>query len=41
MMTKRIVRTKDFASFKRLISERYHEIEQINDKALAAQIEAL
>lgn len=41
MMTKRIVRTSDFASFKRFISERYHEIEQVNDKELAAQIDAL
>ena len=41
-MTKRVVRTKDFVSFKRLISERYHTIENdIPDLSLAKQIDEL
>jgi hypothetical protein len=40
-MSKRLLRTRDLKSFKRLISERYHEIEAIEDKALAKAIDDL
>lgn len=41
-ISKRILRTKDLASFKRLISERYHSPEtDIADKSLAHQIDEL
>jgi hypothetical protein len=39
---RRVLRTKDLASFKRLISERYHSPESdIEDKELAKQIDEL
>lgn len=39
-MHKRVLKTKDFSSFKRLIMDRYHNIESdISDKALAKAID--
>ena len=41
-MHKRVLRTKDLASFKRLISERYHTPEtDIADRELAKKIDDL
>jgi len=41
-MHRRVVRTKDLASLKRFISDRYHDIElDIPDKALAKAIDDL
>lgn len=41
-MHRRVVRTKDLASLKRFISDRYHDIElDIPDKGLAKEIDDL